>query len=61
MLVGRSVADLAAQGEFQVIAITRNGKTFLAARAMVFAYGDLIHLAVNSASMDVLKASLGLQ
>ena len=61
MLVGRSVADLAAPGEFQVIAITRNGKTFLAARAMVFAHGDLIHLAVNSASMDLLKASLGLQ
>jgi trk system potassium uptake protein TrkA len=61
MLVGRSVADLSAQGEFQVVAITRNGKTFLATRAMVFAHGDLIHLAVNSASMDVLKASLGLK
>jgi len=61
MLVGHSVGDLAAPGEFQVIAITRNGKTFLAARAMVFAYGDLIHLAVNSASMHRLKASLGLQ
>jgi trk system potassium uptake protein len=61
MLVGHSVGDLAAPGEFQVIAITRNGKTSLAARAMVFAYGDLIHLAVNSASMHRLKAAFGLQ
>ena len=61
MLVGHNIGDLAAPGEFQVIAITRNGKTFLAARAMVFAYGDLIHMAVNSASMHRLKASLGLQ
>jgi trk system potassium uptake protein TrkA len=61
MLVGHSVGDLAAPGEFQVTAITRNGKTFLAAPAMVFAYGDLIHLAVHSASMGRLKASLGLQ
>jgi trk system potassium uptake protein TrkA len=60
MLVGRSVEDLVEPGEFQVMAITRNGKTFLAARATVLAYGDLIHLAVNSASMDRLKASLGL-
>jgi hypothetical protein len=27
---------------------------------MVFAYGDLIHLAVNSVSMDRLRGSLGL-
>jgi trk system potassium uptake protein len=60
MLIGRSVADLAVPGEFQVVAITRNGKTFLAAPAMVFAYGDLIHLAVNSVSMDRLRGSLGL-
>jgi len=60
MLVGRSVEDLTAPGKFQVTAITRNGKTFLATHAMVFAYGDLIHLAVNSASMDQLKALLGL-
>jgi len=52
---------LAATGEFKVIAITRDGKTFLAARGMAFAYGDLIHLAVNSASMDRLKAFLGMQ
>jgi trk system potassium uptake protein len=61
MLVGRNLEDLAAPGEFGVIAITRNGKTFLAAHAMVFAHGDLIHLAVNSVSMDRLRASLGLQ
>jgi trk system potassium uptake protein len=60
LLIGKSVENLAAPGEFQVIAITRNGKTFLAAPAMVFAYGDLIHLAVNSISMDRLRASLGL-
>ena len=61
ILVGRSVGDLVEPGEFQVMAITRNGKTFLAARTIVFAYGDLIHLAVNSASMGGLKAALGLQ
>jgi trk system potassium uptake protein len=60
MLVGRSVGDLTAPGEFQVTAITRNGNTFLAAPAIVFAYGDLIHLAVNFISMDRLRASLDL-
>lgn len=60
MLIGHSVGNLAAPGEFHVMAITRNGKTLLAAPAMVFAYGDLIHLAVNSVSMDRLRASLGL-
>ena len=60
ILVGRRVEDLTVPGEFQVTAITRNGKTFLAARDLVFAHGDLIHLAVHSASSDRLKASLGL-
>jgi trk system potassium uptake protein len=60
LLIGHSVGDLAAPGEFQVMAITRKGKTFLAAPAMMFAYGDLIHLVVNSVSMDRLRASLGL-
>jgi trk system potassium uptake protein TrkA len=61
MLVGHRVEDLAVPGEFQVIAITRDGKTFLAVQAMVFVHEDLIHLAVNSASIDLLKASLGFQ
>jgi trk system potassium uptake protein len=60
LLIGHRVGDLAAPGEFQVMAITRKGKTFLAAPAMMFAYGDLIHLVVNSVSMDRLRASLGL-
>jgi len=60
LLVGRTVNELTAPGEIQVVAISRGGMTFLPTRGTVFQAGDLIHLAVLAASADRLKALLAL-
>ncbi len=60
LLVGRMVNDLAVPGEIQVVAITRGGKTFVPIISTIFQQGDLIHIAVSAASIDRLKALMGL-
>lgn len=57
--VGRRVADLSALGEFQVVAITRNGRTTLPIAGSVFEEGDIAHVVAQSAAMGHLKAMLG--
>jgi trk system potassium uptake protein TrkA len=59
-LVGRMVNDLTVPGEIQVVAISRGGKTFVPTLGTVFQIGDMIHIAVSSASVDHLKALMGL-
>ena len=59
-LIGRIVNELTIPGEIQVIAITRNGKTFMPTLGAIFQEKEVIHLAVTSSSMDRLKALLGL-
>ncbi len=59
LLVGRTVNELTVMGEIHVVAITRQGKTFLATLGTEFHKGDLIHLALLAASADRLKALLG--
>jgi trk system potassium uptake protein TrkA len=59
-LIGRSVQNLAVPGAVQVVAISRAGKTFLPASATVFHAGDLIHVAVQAAAIDRLRALLEL-
>ena len=59
LLVGRSINELAVNSEIIVVAITRNGKTFLPIRGTSFQDGDLAHLAVISSSSEQLKALLG--
>jgi trk system potassium uptake protein TrkA len=59
LLVGRSINELAVNSEILVVAITRNGKTFLPIRGTSFQDGDLAHLAVISSSSEQLKALLG--
>ncbi len=59
LLVGRSINELTINGEIHVIAITRNGKTFLPIRNTSFQDGDLAHLAVVSDSSEQLRALLG--
>ena len=57
--VGRRVADLSALGEFQVVAITRNGRTALPIAGSVFEEGDIAHVVAQSAAVVHLKAMLG--
>jgi len=59
LFAGRGVAELAVPGEFQVVAITRGGRTFLPLMGAIFQAGDTAHVAVRSASAEQLKAMLG--
>jgi trk system potassium uptake protein TrkA len=60
LLIGRTVNDLTVLSEIHVVAITRGGKTFLPTLGTRFLEGDLIQLAIMSASADRVKALLGL-
>ena len=60
MLVGRTVRELTASGEFIVTAITRNNKTFLPTLGTEFQKRDLLNIAVAVTSSDRLKTILGL-
>jgi trk system potassium uptake protein TrkA len=59
-LIGYSISELNSAGEFQLVALTREGRTFLSVPGMIFREGDLAHVAVQSASMERLKSLLGL-
>ncbi len=59
-LIGRMVNELTIPGEIQVIATTRDGKTFIPTLGAIFQEKEVIHLAVTAGSMDRLKALLGL-
>jgi trk system potassium uptake protein TrkA len=56
MFAGRTVKDLAAMGEVQVVAITRVGNTFLPAPTATLEEGDVVYLAVLSTAMDRLQS-----
>ena len=58
-LVGRTANELTVPGEVQVIAITRGNKTDIPMSGAVFQEKDILHMAVESGSMDRLKALLG--
>ncbi len=58
LLVGRPVSALASPGEIQVVAISRNGRTFLPQPGTRFEAGDLLHLVVLAAATDHLVAML---
>jgi trk system potassium uptake protein TrkA len=59
-LVGRSVNELTVPGEIQVTAVTRGNKTEIPISGAVFHEKDIIHMAVESGSMNLLKALLGM-
>jgi trk system potassium uptake protein TrkA len=59
LLDGRPVAEVTASGEVLPVAITRGGRTLLATPTTVIRAGDLLHLAVLSASRDRLESLLG--
>lgn len=56
---GRLVSDMNVPGEVIVVAITREGKTFLPTPKTEFAEGDTIHLAVQFAAMYKVKDMFG--
>lgn len=57
--IGRSISELDSTGEFQLVALTREGRTFLPVPGTIFREGDLAHLAVQSTSMERLESLLG--
>ena len=63
LLVGRPVETLSLAGEFQVVAVTRGGKTFLPTRGALFQEGDLLHMVVLASSASrldqILKSQAG--
>ena len=59
MMVGRSVNQINAPGEFTIIAVSRSGKTILPVAGTLIENGDLLHLAVVNTAADRLKKILG--
>jgi trk system potassium uptake protein TrkA len=59
-LVGRNAKQFTVPGEISIIAITRQGHSFLAMAGTEFHHGDTLHLAVLASSMDRLNDFLGL-
>jgi trk system potassium uptake protein TrkA len=60
LLVGRTVTELKVPGEVRVVAVTREGRTFLPVDGTVFHKGDRLHIAALGASSERLQALLGL-
>jgi trk system potassium uptake protein TrkA len=58
--VGRLISELISVGEFQLVALTREGRTFLPLPGTIFQQGDLAHLAVQSTATERLESLLGL-
>ena len=60
LLVNKTVNELSAIGEIQVVAISRDFKTFLPTLGTTFQKNDVIYIAVISSSVKRLKSILGL-
>lgn len=60
LLVGKTVNELTAIGEIQVISISRNNKSFLPTLGTAFQKHDIIYVSVLSSSKNRLKSILGL-
>lgn len=60
LLVGKTVHDITAIGEFQVTAISRDNRTFLPTLGTPFHKHDIIYISVLSSSAKRLKSLLGL-
>lgn len=58
-LDNKSKKDLEIPGEIEVVALTRNGKTFLPNSATVFHQGDLLHIMITSSGKDKLSKITG--
>jgi trk system potassium uptake protein TrkA len=58
-LIGKLVRDLTLPGEIHVVAISRDGKTFLPTSGATLQEGDLLHLATLTTSASRLRGLLG--
>jgi len=58
-LIGHMVKDLQVPGEIQVIAVTRQSKTFLPASEMSLREHDLLHVAVSATHVSRVRELLG--
>jgi trk system potassium uptake protein TrkA len=59
LLAGRTVNELTLPGEIQVVALSRDGRTFLPTLGTQFRVGDLVHICVLHSSVERLRALLG--
>ena len=59
ILIGKLVRDLTLPGEIHVVAISRDGKTFLPTSGATLQEGDLLHLATLTTSASRLRGLLG--
>lgn len=60
LLVGKTVRDITSFGEFQVVAISRDNKTFLPTLGTIFQKHDIIYLSVILEATPKLKSLMGL-
>ena len=60
LLFGRTINELTSIGEIQVVAISRDNKTFLPTMGTALQKHDIIYIAVLAASVNRLKSLLGL-
>lgn len=58
LLNGHKVKEIYSMGEFRVISITRNNKTFLATDEMIFENGDRIHIIADVKAISRLRSLL---
>jgi trk system potassium uptake protein TrkA len=60
LLVGRKVSELDLPGELEVVAVSRGGRTFLAAGPVLLESGDVVHVAVAAGAAGRLQQLLGI-
>jgi len=60
LLAGKTVNELTVSGEIHVVAISRNNKTFLPMAGTKLQNGDVIYIAVQTASVKRLESLIGL-
>jgi len=59
-LVGRMVKDLTVSSEINVVAITRQGASFIPTLGSQFKDGDVVHVAILALALERFKTLLGL-
>jgi trk system potassium uptake protein TrkA len=60
LLVGKTVNELTAIGEIQVVAISRDNKTFMPTLGTALQKHDVVYISVMVSSVKRLKSLLGL-
>jgi trk system potassium uptake protein TrkA len=61
LLAGRSIEEVTAPGEVLPVAISRAGRTFIPTAGTTMHAGDIVHLAVVSASRERMRSMFGMR